>query len=126
MSNYEGRLDRQWGLSISVPTKWRSLTREGMGQVNFALDRFTLKHDTADNTLFSQKVGLFGNLPPLQRCQRGVSVAVFTCTTSGGDAFSFNTSVLSFVRTGVNASWPNDGAYSLGGNFISYGTCEFF
>tara|TARA_A100001015_G_scaffold114755_1_gene127405 strand:- start:1197 stop:1643 length:447 start_codon:yes stop_codon:yes gene_type:complete len=100
--------------------------KEGMRQVKFELERFTLKYDTDENTLFSQKLSLFGNLPPLQRCDMDIVGPVLTCFTRSGDAFSFNTSVLSFVRTSVNASWPNDGAYQLGNNYISYGRCEYF
>ncbi len=100
---------------------------EGMKQVNFKLERFTLEHDTKAKTLFSEKAGVYGNLPPLSRCDVGLAPVLISCFKSGGGSFAFNSSSMSFVRTEVNASWPNEGAEKISRyNSISYGKCERF
>jgi len=98
---------------------------EGMRQVNWKLGSFNLEYDTDSVSLISEEVFVFGNLPPMSKCGINFTSAYITCNSSDGDAFAFKANELSFVRTGVNASWPIEGAaQTFGQNHITYGKCR--
>ena len=95
---------------------------KNMKNVSFKTDKFIMKYNTEEINLVSRKIFLFGNDHPFQKCDRQPLSTIIVCTQTQGGVFSFDPFELSFVRTSINAGWPDE----VGDNSISYGMCERF